>query len=389
LLWGGRVDHPHICALHDVREQDGTCYLVMPFLDGETLEQRLQRGPLPVAEALTIGTQIAGALSRAHAAGIIHRDVKPANVMLTKSGARLLDFGLAKTAAAPVAQATQTQPARLTTQGTIIGTFHYMAPEQVEGADGDARTDVWGFGCVLYEMLTGARPFDGRSTASVLASILHGAFPAVRERQPGVSRALDHVIRRCLEKDPDARWQSMADVAHELRWAGVPDEPLPAAVRPLWKEPMVYALAIVCAAAGFAASRLAAPTPAPVQPAARMKLAFVAPAGFTLTPFGSNGNPNFALSPDGSYIAYVAAAAGRAPTLWVQRLDSRTPRGVPGSTDAAAPFWSPDSRSVAFFSEGRLKRSGVDGEESQIVLNRRRGSASAGAARPRVFRDLA
>jgi eukaryotic-like serine/threonine-protein kinase len=214
-----QLDHPHICTLHDVGEQDGIAYLVMPFLDGETLEQRLQRGPLPIAEASQFGIQIADALARAHSARILHRDVKPANVMLTKSGARLLDFGLAKTMAAPVAQVTQTQPARLTTQGTIIGTFHYMAPEQVEGADGDVRSDVWGFGCVLYEMLTGARPFDGKSTASVFANILHAPVRPVRDRQPGVGRAFDHVVQRCLEKDPDARWQSMADVAHELRWA--------------------------------------------------------------------------------------------------------------------------------------------------------------------------
>jgi eukaryotic-like serine/threonine-protein kinase len=364
-----QLDHPHICPLHDVGEQDGTSYLVMPFLDGETLEQRLQRGPVNVADAIQIATQIADGLARAHSIGIIHRDLKPANIMLTRSGARLLDFGLAKTAVAvPVGQLTQTQPARLTTQGTIIGTFHYMAPEQVEGADGDARTDVWGFGCVVYEMLTGARAFDGKSTASVLANILHAPAPPVRDRQPGVSRALDHVVRRCLEKDPDARWQSMADVAHELRWAAAPDEAIAAPARPMWRHPAVYAGAVIVAAASFAASRALDRTP-PTPDAPRLKLAFVAPTGLTLTPFGSNGNPNFALSPDGSHIAYVAAAAGRAPTLWVQRLDSRTPRGIPGSTDAAAPFWSTDSRSLAFFSEGRLKRSGVDSEESQVLAS--------------------
>ena len=288
--------------------------------------------------------------------------------MLTKSGARLLDFGLARTGAATPSTLTATQPARLTSQGTIIGTFHYMAPEQIEGAEGDARTDVWSFGCVLYEMLTGARPFDGKTTASVIANILNAPVQAVRERRPGVSRALDHVVARCLEKDPDARWHSMADVAQELRWASRPDETAVVPPRPLWKQPAAYGVALLFAAGGFALSRFAAP-PAAVVPADRstMKLSFAAPAGLTLTPFGANGSLHFALSPDGSRIAYVAAASGRAPSLWVQRLDSRTPREIPGSTDAAAPFWSPDSQSIGFFSEGRLRRSGVDSEQSQVL----------------------
>jgi eukaryotic-like serine/threonine-protein kinase len=363
-----QLDHPHICPLHDVGEQDGTSYLVMPFLDGETLEQRLQRRAVNFADAIQIATQIADALARAHSIGIIHRDLKPANIMLTRTGARLLDFGLAKTRpAAPLTQLTQTQPARLTTQGTIIGTFHYMAPEQIEGADGDARTDVWGFGCVLYEMLTGTRPFDGKSTASVLANILHAPLPPVRDRAPGVSRAIDHIAQRCLERDPDARWQSMADVAQELRWAGAADESAPVAMRSIWKQPAAYAAALLFAAGGFALSRFMLPFAAVPVDSPVMKLAFVAPAGLTFTPFGSNGNPHFALSPDGSRIAYVAAAAGRAPSLWVQRLDSRAPQEVPGSSDAAGPFWSSDSRSLGFFSEGKLRRSGLASEQSQVL----------------------
>ena len=364
-----QLDHPHICPLHDVGEQDGTSYLVMPFLDGETLEQRLQRGPIKVAEAIQIATQIADALARAHSIGIIHRDLKPANIMLTRTGARLLDFGLAnRAAAAPVTQLTQTQPARLTAQGTIIGTFHYMAPEQVEGAEGDARTDVWGFGCVLYEVLTGTRAFDGKSPASVLANILQGPVPPVRARQPEVGRAIDHVVQRCLEKDPDARWQSIADVAHQLRWASSSDEAIPVPGRPIWKRPAAYAGALVFAAAGFAVSRLIDTSTAPPD-APQWKLALVAPAGLSFTPFGSTGYPHYALSPDGSRIAYVAAAVGRAPSLWVQRLDARTAHEIAGSTDAYAPFWSSDSQSVAFFSEGKLKRSGLESEQSQVLVS--------------------
>jgi serine/threonine protein kinase len=362
-----QLDHPHICALHDVGHHDGTAYLVMPYLDGETLEQRLERGAVPAADALPIATQIADALSRAHSAGIIHRDLKPANIMLTKSGARLLDFGLARTTGtAPLRAAVQTQTARLTSQGTIIGTFHYMAPEQIEGAEGDARTDVWGFGCVLYQMLSGARPFDGKTPAGVLANILNAPIQPLRERQPGLSRALDHVVRRCLERDPDARWQSMADVAHELRWAAAPDEASAPPARSIWTHPALYCAAILFAATGFAASRfISAPAARVTSPP--LKVAFVAPAGLTFTPFGSNGNPHFALSPDGVRIAYVAAASGRASSLWVQRLDSRTPREIPGSTDASAPFWSPDSQSVGFFSEGKLRRSGLASEQSQLL----------------------
>ncbi|HET7698347.1 MAG TPA: protein kinase [Vicinamibacterales bacterium] len=362
-----QLDHPHICPLHDVGQHDGTAYLVMPYLDGGTLEQRLERGALPPGDAVPIAIQIAEALARAHGAGIVHRDLKPANIMLTKSGARLLDFGLARTTgAAPLHTTAVTQPARLTGEGTIIGTFHYMAPEQIEGAEGDARTDVWGFGCVLFEMLTGTRPFDGKTTASVLANILNAPVPPVRERHPRVSRVLDHVVRRCLEKDPDARWQSMADVAHELRWAATAEEPLAQPRASWWKQPAVYGAAVLFGAAGLALSWMAR-APAAHVDAPSLKLAFVAPPGLTLTPFGSNGYPQFALSPDGSRLAYVASASGRAPSLWVQRLDSRTPQEIPGSADASAPFWSPDSQSIAFFSEGRLRRAGLASEQSQVL----------------------
>ena len=363
-----QLDHPNICALHDVGQHDGTAYLVMQYLDGETLEQRIQRGALPVAEAVSIAAQMADALSRAHGAGIVHRDLKPANIMLTKSGARLLDFGLAGTTGPrpPTLTDAHTHTARLTAQGTIIGTFDYMAPEQIEGAEGDARTDVWGLGCVIYEMLTGTRPFEGSSPASVLANIINAPIVPIRSRQPNVSPSVDHVVQRCLEKTPDARWQSMVDLAHELRWSAAQERQTLVAARPPWKQPGAYAAAAALVAAGFALS-YARGTPAPARATAPLKLSFVAPPELTFTPFGSNGNPHFALSPDGSRIAYVASAAGRSPSVWVQRLDSRTPREIPGSSDGAAPFWSRDSQSVAFFSEGKLRRSGLESEQSQAL----------------------
>ena len=367
-----QLEHPHICALYDVGRQDDTAYLVMQYLEGETLAERLQKGPLLVEQALQFGIQIAEALARAHRAGIIHRDLKPGNIMLTKSGAKLLDFGLAKavpSGQAPVAVSSlPTTPAGLTVQGTILGTFQYMAPEQIEGAEADARSDIWGFGCVLYEMLTGGPPFGGKSPASLLANILNAEPPPLRERQPLVPGAVDHTVRRCLEKDPDARWQAIADVGHQLRWTLTVNPDVRAAARPLWRQPLVYAAAACLIVAGAAVAYLAfapaGPTTASLPTA---KLTLVPPSGLTFTPFGSAGTPHFALSPDGQEVAFVASAAGRPPTLWVRRLDSRVPREIAGSAEASYPFWSPDGRSLGFFAEGKLKTIAPDGERPSIL----------------------
>jgi serine/threonine protein kinase/Tol biopolymer transport system component len=368
-----KLEHPHICALYDVGRQDDTAYLVMQYLEGETLAERLQKGPLPVEQALQCGFQIAEALARAHRAGIIHRDLKPGNIMLTKSGAKLLDFGLAKaipSGPTPVAVSSlPTTPAGLTVQGTILGTFQYMAPEQIEGAEADARSDIWAFGCVLYEMVTGGQPFGGKSPASLRANILHAEPPPLRERQPLVPGAVDHAVRRCLEKDPDARWQAIADVGHELRWAlTAVDAAGRDAPRPLWRQPLVYAAAACLIAAGAAVAYLAFSPVAETTPSLpSAKLTLVSPSGLTFTPFGSAGTPHFALSPDGRQIAFVATAAGRPPTLWLRRLDSRVPREIAGSADASSPFWSPDGRSLGFFAEGRLKTIAADGERPSIL----------------------
>jgi len=223
-----QLTHPHICTLYDVGEQRGTAFLVMEYLAGETLERRLQKSALPLNEALRIAIQIADALSTAHRHGIVHRDLKPGNVMLTKGGAKLLDFGLAK-ASAPSDSAAGagpsillTTPPNVTSQGTILGTFQYMAPEQVEGRDADARTDIFAFGCVLYEMLTGQKAFEGRTHASLIGAIMHAEPVPVAARQPLVPRALDRVLRKCLAKDPDARWQTVRDLHDELTWIGPP-----------------------------------------------------------------------------------------------------------------------------------------------------------------------
>src|SRR5512139_3727538 len=218
------LNHPHICTLHDVGETDGTTYLVMEHLTGETLAQRLEKGPLPLEQALTVATEIADALSAAHRQGIIHRDLKPGNVMLTKAGTKLLDFGLAKLkahgeqpAAAHLASA-PTQSTPLTGEGTIVGTLRYMAPEQLEGKPADARTDLWALGAILYEMVTGKRAFEGTSAASLITAIMSVEPAPVSTLQPLTPSGVDRLVRRCLAKTPDDRWDSAHDAGDELRW---------------------------------------------------------------------------------------------------------------------------------------------------------------------------
>ncbi len=215
-----QFDHPHICALFDVGDENGTAYLVMQYLEGETLASRLERGALRIEQALRYGVEIASALDTAHRAGIVHRDLKPGNIMLTKVGAKLLDFGLAKAAGAPVGGAglsmLPTTPPALTAQGTILGTFQYMAPEQLEGRDADVRTDIFAFGAVLYEMVTGKRAFEGKTQANLIAAILDREPQPASAIAPTVPGRLEDIIRTCLAKDPDDRWQSAGDLKREL-----------------------------------------------------------------------------------------------------------------------------------------------------------------------------
>ncbi len=217
-----QLSHPHICALYDVGNQDGVEYLVMEYLEGETLAARLAKGALPLEQALRFGMEIADALDRAHRHGIVHRDLKPGNIMITKSGVKLLDFGLAK-AMAPASDAgtlssLPTREKELTADGTILGTVQYMAPEQLEGKQADARTDIFALGAVLYEMTTGKKAFSGATQASLISTILRDDPQPVSQVQPMSPPALDRVVKTCLAKDPEERWQSAGDVAKELKW---------------------------------------------------------------------------------------------------------------------------------------------------------------------------
>ena len=256
-----KLQHPHVCTLHDVGSERGVDYLVMEYLEGETLEARLRRGALPVEQLLAIGRQIADAIEAAHRRGIVHRDLKPGNVMLTKAGAKLLDFGLARTGAGldgvsgSTALPTEAKP--LTTAGTVLGTFQYMAPEQLEGTEADSRTDLFALGALLYEMATARRAFEGKSRTSLIAAILSTQPPPISQVVPVMPPALDHVVRKCLEKDPDDRWQSARDVASELRWiaeagsqAGVPTT---LSLRRRSRERLAWVLAVAFAAAAVSA----------------------------------------------------------------------------------------------------------------------------------------
>jgi eukaryotic-like serine/threonine-protein kinase len=313
-----QLDHPHICTVFDVGHEDGIDFLVMQYLDGETLAARLASGPIPVNQALTYAIQMADALDRAHRQGIMHRDMKPGNAMVTASGVVLVDFGLAKAVAAPVstsatqlaAAPTMTSPlgptaTPLTAAGTILGTFQYMAPEVIEGDDADARADLWGFGCILYEMLTGRRAFSGRSQASLLGAILKEEPASVSAVQPLVPPALDRVVRTCLAKDPNQRIQSAHDLALQLRWiaeggsaAGVP-APIVAGRR--WRDRSVWAAAGL--AAGTALATVAAILwPRHELPPKVTRFTYLLPADQQLSP---TARREVAISPDGTVFAYI------------------------------------------------------------------------------------
>ena len=354
-----QLNHPHICTLHDVGHDNGVSYLVMELVDGETLADRIARGPLPLPSVLRYGSEIASALDGAHRAGIVHRDLKPANIMITKSGAKLLDFGLARSATLDVVADGDTQRMPLTREGTILGTFQYMAPEQLNGQQADPRTDIFALGNVLYEMATGRRAFEGKSKTSLIAAIVEHDPPSISQVQPLTPPALEHIIHQCLEKDPDARWQSAFDVAEELRWVATASQATQpsggAATRTL-----IIALAL---ALGLAAAALLytfrSRGPAPRQPDIRVPLVIE----------GAGAISSMAVSEDGRMLAFVADTEEGQRLLWIRPLNATQATPIERTDGAQYPFWSPDSRYVGFFADGRLKKVDVVGGAPQTLCN--------------------
>ncbi len=369
-----KLSHPHICTLYDIGHQDGTDFLVMEYLEGETLQQRLQRASLPTTQLLEHGVEIADALDKAHRLGIVHRDLKPGNIMLTKSGAKLLDFGLAKFKAEPVpAGLTRTEEAteqKLTAEGVLLGTLQYMAPEQLEGGETDARTDIFALGLLLYEMATGQPAFTGKSKASLIAAILSSEPEPIISLQPTAPPALERVVKKCLAKNADDRWQSAADLASELRWLGETGSQAglagPLVSRRNYRERVAWAsaavLLVLAAAFGLGYFRRA-----PGQERA-MHFSIALPSSVR----------DLALSPDGRLLAFIAPRPnGGGNVLWVHEIGSAEMRVLENTEGGSYPFWSPDGRSIGFFADGKLKRIEAAGGPAHVLCDASFGRGGA------------
>lgn len=362
------LNHPHICTLYDVGQQDGVDFLVMECVEGEPLSKRLEKGPLPLEQVLKFGAQIADALDKAHRAGVVHRDLKPGNIMITPNGAKLLDFGLAKPAAPAsgmtlTAAATQTTP--VTQEGMVVGTFQYMSPEQIEGKELDGRSDTFSLGAVLYEMLTGQRAFPGKSQLSVASAILEKEPAPISSLKPLTPPALDHAIHRCLAKDPEERWQTARDLALELKWIAETGSQTRTAVSSATNRQLsqgiAWAFVAVCLLAMLALARALWLRPATnVQP---IRASLLPPPNSSFLPY------NFAVSPDGRQLAFVALGPDGKTTLWVRALSGSGAQQLNGTEGAISPFWSPDSRQLGFFADRRLKTVDVASSAVQVLCD--------------------
>jgi eukaryotic-like serine/threonine-protein kinase len=383
------LNHPHICQLYDIGSHDGADFLVMEFLEGETLADRLRKGSIPPGEIYKIGIAVAEALAVAHQRGIVHRDLKPGNIMLTQSGAKLMDFGLAKPFGLPSATGSTSSPpsftaaatlsgpsplSPLTTAGTIIGTIQYMSPEQIEGKEADARSDIFAFGAVLYEMTAGRRPFEGKSQISLASSILEKDPDPISALKPQTPAAFEHVVTTCLQKNPDDRYLAAHDIKLELQWIAVEkpaNEKLVTATSALpapppkqhrlgWIAGLIVAVALG-AVAGFFLHRSAPPV--------LSLLSFInPPEKTTLNLTGDSAGPPV-LSPDGRSIAFAASGSDGKTTIWVRPVNSTDTHQIAGTENAIFPFWSPDSRSLGFFADGKLKTAEIDSGSTQIVAD--------------------
>jgi serine/threonine protein kinase/Tol biopolymer transport system component len=358
------LNHPHICTLYDVGRQDNAEFLVMEYLEGETLAQRLTRGALPLAEGLKVAVEIADALDKAHSKGVTHRDLKPGNVMLTQSGAKLLDFGLAKLKQdAQPSHPAQASPGDTTTPGTILGTPQYMAPEQLEGKEADARTDIFAFGAVLYEIVTGKKVFDGRSQAVLIASIMSADPEPLSKSQPMAPAPLDFVARQCLAKDPEQRFQTTWDLLSQLQWIadeGGTESGLTALAGARQRKRGLFPrIALAIAALLVALMAL---------PAVRYYRGEKIPeeTRFVVTVPDMPLPEAVSISPDARWIAY-SARDGSSTALFARPLDTNVATKLVGTEGAGRVFWSPDSRSIAFFAGGRLKKIDAVGGAAQNI----------------------
>jgi Tol biopolymer transport system component len=361
------LNHPHIATLYDVGDHDGTYFLVMELVQGRTLDAVLHRGKLPTAQALTYATQIAGALDAAHRGGVVHRDLKPGNVMITATGAKLLDFGLAKLddeLQVPDAKAATEQRGPLTGEGTILGTAQYMAPEQLEGRKVDARADIFSLGSILYEMLSGTRAFKADSAAGLTAAILTAEPPPLADTLgPHVAPALEHLVRMCLAKNPDDRWQTAHDVAKQLEWIGGSISSPAMAVPPaksrgakVWIAVGAVAATLVAAVVWTGLGR----REAPAEPAQLMRftVSFQDDVRYTI---GEDFVRSASISPDGKRIVFTGSDATGVARLFIRAVDSTHAIALSGGEDGTEPFWSPDSKSVGFYAGGKVKIASLDG----------------------------
>jgi serine/threonine protein kinase len=379
------LNHPNICQLYDIGSQNGTDYLVMEFLEGETLAERLRKGAMPLAEVFKIGMAVAEALAVAHRSGTVHRDLKPGNIMLTAGGAKLMDFGLAKPLGVPTAApgsgaappsftaaATLSGPSPLsplTTAGSIVGTIQYMAPEQIEGKEADARSDIFAFGAVLYEMVAGKRPFAGKSQISLASSILEADPERISVLKPNTPAAFEHVVTTCLQKNPEDRFLAAHDIKLELQWiAADRSSPTASALTPSaapkrerigWTA-AVFIAVVLGAVGGFLINR-------PHQSAQSIRTVINPPSNTALSLTGDFAGPPV-LSPDGASIAFVAGADGKT-AIWVRRVDTVEAHVIAGSEGAIFPFWSPDSGSLGFFADGKLKTIDLNGGSALAVAD--------------------
>jgi hypothetical protein len=346
------LNHPHICTLHDVGRQGDIDFLVMEYLEGETLAVRISRGPLPMDEALTIAVALADALERAHGQGVTHRDLKPGNIMLTERGAKLLDFGLAKLTQPPQASASGSPltltaaPMSATAPGTILGTMQYMAPEQLEGKEADARTDIFAFGAVLYEMVTGRRAFQGKSQPHLIAAIISAQPDPISKTHPTTPPALDFLVERCLAKDPEQRLQTVTDLVWKLRWIAEGGADAAVAVtKPRRGRIAELALAAVV----LLVVAMAVVVFLPRDTGARQVTRFLVEVPDTPVAEAVS------VSPDGRLLAYSASDGGTTG-VFVRPLNRSVGQKAPGTEGAGRLFWSPDSKWIAFFADGRLKK---------------------------------